>query len=223
MADFDIDIGEIAVEDPYTVQGGMRNYVADEGMATVPRNWKSRPGQPETELAYITRDEATLLREANVHNKADPGRMGTVNVGPDGVPSYDDSGVTDYEGFSDYQGEVAENLAAVIGKRETSYVPPGVLLKDADPQQLQVLNPDATNIAGLPKYQQPGSVRNVMRIVEAEEAAQREREYIQQYINRVALGRAGGHVLPLPRLFRGKGQQDTDFSRFPVLHPQETA
>ena len=192
MADFDIDIGEIAEEDPYTVQGGMRNYVDDEGMATVPRNWKSRPGQPETQLAYITGDEATLLREANVHNKADPGRMGTVNVGPDGVPSYDDSGVTDYEGFSDPSGgEVAENLAAVIGEGDTSYVPPSLLLKEHDAQRLQELNPDATNIPGLPYYQRPGSVRNVMGILTAMEADRREREYIQQSINRLTLGNAG--------------------------------
>ena len=182
MADFDIDISEIAEEDPYTVQGGMRNYVDDEGMATVPRKWKSKPGQPPTQLAYITNKEATLLREANVHNKAAPGKMGTVNVGPDGVPSYDDSGVTDYEGFSDYQGEVAENLAAVIGEGDTSYVPPSLLLKEHNAQRLQELNPDATNIPGLPYYQRPGSVSNVMGIVEAQRAAQQERDYLEQYV-----------------------------------------
>ena len=92
MADFDIDISEIAEEDSYAVQGGVRNYVADEGIATVPRRWKSRPGQPETQLAYITDEEAALLKKENIHKKDNPEDMGTVNVGPDGVPSYDDSG-----------------------------------------------------------------------------------------------------------------------------------
>ena len=101
MADFDIDISEIAEEDSYAVQGGVRNYVADEGVATVPRRWKSRPGQPETQLAYITDEEAALLKKENIHKKDNPEEMGTVNVGPDGVPSYDDSGMGDFYGGAD--------------------------------------------------------------------------------------------------------------------------
>ena len=77
----------------YSVQGGMKNYAPADGgvVGQVPRRWQSRPGQPETMLAYITDAEADVLRDANVHGKDDPSKMGTVNIGPAGVPSFDDT------------------------------------------------------------------------------------------------------------------------------------
>ena len=130
MADFDIDISEIAEEDSYAVQGGVRNYVADEGIATVPRRWKSRPGQPETQLAYITDEEAALLKKENIHKKDNPEEMGTVNVGPDGVPSYDDSGMGDFYGGAD----------------ESAY-------ESASQDVLDALNPTSQNVLSAVKAQ----------------------------------------------------------------------
>ena len=52
----------------------------DSGIVTLPRQLKTRPGAPQTHLAYITGDEAQMLQKH---------KPGTPHKGPHGVPNYD--------------------------------------------------------------------------------------------------------------------------------------
>ena len=49
-------------------------------MLYVPRNLKTRPGAPQTHLAYITPDEEKILQQY---------KPGTPHGGPEGIPNYD--------------------------------------------------------------------------------------------------------------------------------------
>ena len=54
----------------YDVQGGIRNYLGKQKtISNVPLKWKSGPGHPKTELAYITKEEKDLLikKDADVN------------------------------------------------------------------------------------------------------------------------------------------------------------
>ena len=55
------------------------NHV-DSGIVTLPRQLKTRPGAPQTHLAYITGDEARMLQEH---------KPGTPHEGAAGIPNYD--------------------------------------------------------------------------------------------------------------------------------------
>ena len=59
------------------------NYM-DSEMVTVPRQLKTRPGAPQTHLAYITGDEANLLKEY---------KPNTPHEGAAGIPNYDTWGI----------------------------------------------------------------------------------------------------------------------------------
>jgi hypothetical protein len=83
----------------YTNHGGIRNYHPNQKttpvLSGVPLQWKSKPGQPEAQLAYITDAEKELLKQSNVHNKDAQGHarlMQEMNIGPHGILSLDDSG-----------------------------------------------------------------------------------------------------------------------------------
>ena len=52
----------------------------DSGIVTLPRELKTRPGAPQTHLAYITGDEAQMLQEH---------KPGTPHKGPHDIPNYD--------------------------------------------------------------------------------------------------------------------------------------
>ena len=52
----------------------------DSGIVTLPRQLKTRPGAPQTHLAYITGDEAQMLQKH---------KPGTPHGGPHGIPNYD--------------------------------------------------------------------------------------------------------------------------------------
>ena len=61
----------------------MRRYPGnhtDSELLTVPRFLKTRPGAPETHLAYITPDEEKILQEY---------KPGTPHRGPEEIPNYD--------------------------------------------------------------------------------------------------------------------------------------
>ena len=60
------------------------NYM-DSEMVTVPRQLKTRPGAPQTHLAYITGDEANLLKEY---------KPNTPHEGAAGIPNYDTWGIS---------------------------------------------------------------------------------------------------------------------------------
>ena len=56
----------------------------DSGIVTLPRQLKTRPGAPQTHLAYITGDEARMLQEH---------KPGTPHEGAAGIPNYDTWGI----------------------------------------------------------------------------------------------------------------------------------
>ncbi len=77
------------------VQGGMKNFLGEsETVKDAPKNWKSSPDAPATELAYITDAEKKLLLDANLHDSLGDGMP---NQGPSGIISLDGGGSYDYE------------------------------------------------------------------------------------------------------------------------------
>ena len=65
----------------YVEQDGYKNYTKNSDSVTVPRKFKSRKNATPTKLAYITKDEAKMLKKM---------KPDTPHKGPSGVPSYDD-------------------------------------------------------------------------------------------------------------------------------------
>ena len=64
----------------YIAQDGVKNYVKNSPSVTVPKKFKARKNAPATKLAYITADEAKMLKKM---------KKGTPHKGPKGIPSYD--------------------------------------------------------------------------------------------------------------------------------------
>ena len=75
----------------YEVQGGVKNYLGKQKEVTAPVKWKSSPGHPETELAYITKAEKDLLVKKDLHGSL----KGGVNRGPSGIMSLNGWGSAD--------------------------------------------------------------------------------------------------------------------------------
>ena len=72
-----------------SVQGGVDNYLGDQKTVSgVPVKWRSRPGKPETELAYITKAEKDLILKKDLHGSLKDGP----NKGPGGLMSLDSAG-----------------------------------------------------------------------------------------------------------------------------------
>jgi len=79
----------------YDVQGGIRNYLGKQKtISNVPLKWKSGPGHPKTELAYITQAEKDLLIKKDLHNSLKNGP----NKGPGGIISLNNDGIGDTGG-----------------------------------------------------------------------------------------------------------------------------
>ena len=64
----------------YVEQDGVNNYIKNSESVTVPKEFKARKNAPATKLAYITADEAKMLKKK---------KPGTPHKGPKGIPSYD--------------------------------------------------------------------------------------------------------------------------------------
>ena len=80
----------------YDVQGGIRNYLGKQKtISNVPLKWKSGPGHPKTELAYITKEEKDLLIKKDLHNSLKNGP----NKGPGGIMSLNNDGIGDTGGI----------------------------------------------------------------------------------------------------------------------------
>ena len=69
-------------------QGGMKNYLGEQPMVNAPKNWRSGPDSPPTELAYITQPEKELILRSNLHGSLQNGP----NEGPSGIMSLDSQG-----------------------------------------------------------------------------------------------------------------------------------
>ena len=82
-------IARLGYKDGYSVQGGVKNYLGNqETVSNVPVKWKSGPGKPETELAYITKAEKDLILKKDLHGSLKDGP----NMGPGGLMSLDSWG-----------------------------------------------------------------------------------------------------------------------------------
>jgi hypothetical protein len=82
----------------------------DQNVTELPRNLKTGPDNPETELAYITNDEKAILALMN---------PGTPHEGPEGVPTYDEGDYLDYtpSGLSEtgYRGPTGAQMSGSQG------------------------------------------------------------------------------------------------------------
>jgi len=88
-----------SIKPDVTMQGGVKNYLGDQEVVNAPKYWKSGPGNPETELAYITKAEKDLIVKKDIHGSLKDGE----NIGPAGVVSLDSAG--DWAGSERYQSE----------------------------------------------------------------------------------------------------------------------
>jgi len=80
----------------YAMQGGVKNYLGNQKMVHAPKNWKSAPDHPETELTYITEPEKELLVKADLHGSLN----GNVNRGPEGIASLNGGEIYDMKSSS---------------------------------------------------------------------------------------------------------------------------
>jgi len=97
----------------------MRRYPGnhtDSELLSVPRFLKTRPGAPQTHLAYITDSEANLLQE---------NKPGTPHGGPHGIPNYDSweyqTAREEQQAYARETGQSTQQAASSLG---TSYSAP---------------------------------------------------------------------------------------------------
>ena len=97
----------------------MRRYpgnYTDSELLSVPRFLKTRPGAPQTHLAYITDSEANLLQE---------NKPGTPHGGPHGIPNYDSyeyqTAKEEQQAYARETGQSTQQAASSLG---TSYSAP---------------------------------------------------------------------------------------------------
>tara|TARA_R100001129_G_scaffold2842_1_gene2894 strand:+ start:10 stop:999 length:990 start_codon:yes stop_codon:yes gene_type:complete len=88
----------------YVNQDGFKNYIKNSKSVTVPKEFKSRKNATPTKLAYITADEAKMLKKM---------KKGTPHKGPKGIPSYDD-----FDAQGNFRSGAAMSAAETGGKTE---------------------------------------------------------------------------------------------------------
>ena len=88
----------------FVVQDGFKNYIKNSESVTVPKEFKSREDATPTKLAYITKDEAKMLKKM---------KKGTPHKGPKGIPSYDD-----FDADGNFRSGAAMSAAETGGKTE---------------------------------------------------------------------------------------------------------
>ena len=88
----------------------------ESDMLYVPRNLKTRPGAPETHLAYITDDEAEMLQQY---------KPGTPHEGPHNIPNFDTWGYDPNSGAGVTVGSTADGGGVWSGDPGGNQPPPG--------------------------------------------------------------------------------------------------
>ena len=88
----------------YVEQDGVLNYIKNSKSVTVPKEFKARKNAPATKLAYITADEAKMLKKI---------KKGTPHKGPKGIPSYDS-----FDAQGGFTSGAAMSAAETGGKSE---------------------------------------------------------------------------------------------------------
>jgi len=141
----------------YVVQDGYENYTKNSDSVTVPRKFKSRKDATPTKLAYITKDEAKMLKKM---------KKGTPHKGPSGVPSYDD-----YDAKTgSYRSGAAMSAAETGGKTERDRA--DMRQAGISPQEAQALRSAAIN-AGAGQRVNPGFFDSRTNLTPAETKAAR--------------------------------------------------
>ena len=85
-------------------QDGVLNYIKNSESVTVPKEFKARKDAPATKLAYITADEAKMLKKM---------KKGTPHKGPKGIPSY-----ASFDAQGNFTSGAAMSAAETGGKTE---------------------------------------------------------------------------------------------------------
>ena len=133
----------------YVNQDGFKNYIKNSKSVTVPKEFKSRKDATPTKLAYITKDEAKMLKKM---------KKGTPHKGPKGIPSYDD-----YDAATGSFRSGAAMSAAETGGGRTERGRADMRAAGMSPQQAQDLR-SAAIAAGAGQRVNPGffDSRNVI-------------------------------------------------------------
>jgi len=187
-------------------QDGVMNYIKNSESVTVPKEFKARENAPPTKLAYITAEEAKMLKKE---------KPGTPHKGPKGIPSYDsfdaEGGFTSGAAMSAAEtgSKDARDRAEVRAAFGPKGLPPGVT-----PNEARDLR-SAAILAGAGRRVNPGffDSRNVISPAELAAAKAFARDRNNRFA-RAALRNRDGGILGfitsgglLGNLVRGLGQK----------------
>ncbi len=187
-------------------QDGVMNYIKNSDSVTVPKEFKARGNAPSTKLAYITADEAKMLKKE---------KPGTPHKGPKGIPSYDsfdaEGGFTSGAAMSAAEtgSSNARDRAEVRAAFGPKGLPPGVTPNEARDLRSSVI------AAGAGRRVNPGffDSRNVISPAELAAARAFAKDRNNRFARAAMRNRDGG-ILGfiksgglLGNLIRGLGQK----------------
>ena len=166
-------------------QDGVMNYITNSESVTVPKEFKARKNAPPTKLAYITADEAKMLKKE---------KPGTPHKGPKGIPSYDsfdaEGGFTSGAAMSAAEtgSKDARDRAEVRAAFGPKGLPPGVT-----PNEARDLR-SAAILAGAGRRVNPGffDSRNVISAAELAAAKAFARDRNNRFARAALRNRQGG-------------------------------
>jgi len=187
-------------------QDGVMNYIKDSESVTVPREFKAKENAPPTKLAYITANEAKMLKKE---------KPGTPHKGPKGIPSYDsfdaEGGFTSGAAMS--AAETGDKSATGRADVRSEFGPKG-LAPGVTPNEVRDLR-SAAILAGAGRRVNPGffDSRNVISPAELAAARAFAKDRNNRFARAALRNREGG-ILGLitsggllGNLIRGLGQK----------------
>ena len=187
-------------------QDGVMNYIKDSESVTVPKEFKARENAPPTKLAYITANEAKMLKKE---------KPGTPHKGPKGIPSYDsfdaEGGFTSGAAMS--AAETGDKSATGRADVRSEFGPKG-LAPGVTPNEVRDLR-SAAILAGAGQRVNPGffDSRNVISPAELAAARAFAKDRNNRFARAALRNREGG-ILGLitsggllGNLIRGLGQK----------------
>ena len=166
-------------------QDGVMNYIKDSESVTVPKEFKARENAPPTKLAYITADEAKMLKKE---------KPGTPHEGPKGIPSYDsfdaEGGFTSGAAMS--AAETGDRSATGRADVRSEFGPKG-LAPGVTPNEVRDLR-SAAILAGAGQRVNPGffDSRNVISPAELAAAKAFARDRNNRFARAALRNRQGG-------------------------------
>ena len=134
----------------------------EQDVVMLPKNLKTGPDNPETELAYITDDEQALLAFM---------KPGTPHVGPENVPTYDEGDYLDYRpsgmGGTGYQGPTSSQISGAEGSGPGTGAIQEAMLESALAGDTDMTYQQAAQEAGY-DFAQPAAVENQQAEIQAQ-------------------------------------------------------